>query len=70
MVLDIILSNGQTVSIRIRSFIRRKDGTAELVLHTGDRMTFNPQNAVVWGVRKDDKYDSDDTAETASEYCS
>lgn len=69
-VLDIILNNGKTVSIKIRSFYRRKDGAADIELHTGDRMTFNPQNAVVWGVRKDDEDVEEDTAETASDYCS
>lgn len=69
-VLDVILNNGKTVSIKIRSFSRRKDGTAEIILHTGDRMTFNPENTVIWGVRKDDGCETEDTTETASDYSS
>lgn len=61
MILDIVFSNGQTLSLGFKNWCRMANGTYELTLHDRSALTFNPTVVCLWGFRKGDI--ADDTAE-------
>lgn len=64
MVLDIVFMTGQTFSLEIKTLIKNKDGSMELILPDDSKFVFNPNMAILWGVRKGDMID--DKAEGTS----
>lgn len=57
MVLDIVFMTGQTFSLEIKTLIKNKDGSMELVVSDDSKLVFNPSMAILWGVRKGDMID-------------
>lgn len=57
MVLDIVFMTGQTFSLEIKTLMKNKDGSMELILPDNSKFVFNPSMAILWGVRKGDMID-------------
>ena len=64
MVLDIVFMTGQTFSLEIKTLMKNKDGSMELILPDNSQFVFNPSMAILRGERKGDMID--DKAEGTS----
>lgn len=66
MTLDIIFITGQTLALDIKSVIKNKDGLYTLILADDSKYTFNPQNSLIWGIRRDSPDDKAKKSSTLS----